>query len=178
MQYKIRSLTSADQPLLWEMLHLATFVPPGYPPPERSTLEHPDSAKYVRDWGRDNDSGFVAVDANNQPLGAVWLRLFVGEEKGISYIDDFTPELGIAIFPEYRGQGIGTSLLTRLIEASAASYEQISLSVMGENPAVRLYERLGFEVVARVGPGLVMRRKSTSRDLCGISLLEKSVSIE
>ena len=164
MQYKIRSLTSADQLLLWEMLHLATFVPPGYPPPERSTLEHSDSAKYVRDWGRVNDSGFVAIDANNQPLGAVWLRLFVGEEKGISYIDDFTPELGIAIFPEYRGQGIGTSLLTRLIETSSASYEQISLSVMGENPAVRLYQRLGFEVVARVGPGLVMRRKSTARD--------------
>jgi hypothetical protein len=48
MQYKIRSLTSADQLLLWEMLYLATFVPPGYPPPERSTLEHPDSAKQRR----------------------------------------------------------------------------------------------------------------------------------
>jgi ribosomal protein S18 acetylase RimI-like enzyme len=164
MQYKIRSLTSADQLLLWEMLYLAIFVPQGCPLPERRILEHPNCSKYVRDWGRDDDSGFVAVDANNQPLGAVWLRLFVKEEKGFGYIDDFTPELGIAILPEYRGQGIGTSLLTRLIETSAASYEQISLSVMGENPAVRLYERLGFEAVARVGTGLIMRRKSTARE--------------
>jgi ribosomal protein S18 acetylase RimI-like enzyme len=35
---------------------------------------------------------------------------------------------------------------------------------MGENPAVRLYERLGFEAVARVGKGLVMRRELTARD--------------
>ena len=163
-QYKIRSLIAADQSLLWEMLYLSLFVPEGNAPFERSVLEHPDIAKYVRDWGRADDFGFVATRENNQPLGAVWLRLLKGDEKGYGYVDDSTPELGMAVFPEHRGQGIGTALLTRLVEAATRSYEQISLSVAAENPALRLYERLGFEVVAEVGTSLTMRRKLKARE--------------
>ena len=163
-QYKIRSLIAADQPLLWEMLYLSLFVPEGNAPFERSVLELPDISKYVRDWGRTDDFGFVAVDENNQPIGAIWLRLLAGEEKGYGYIDDSTPELGMAVFPEHRGQGIGTTLLTRLVEAATQIYEQISLSVAAGNPALRLYERLGFEVVAKVGTSLTMRRKLKARE--------------
>ena len=158
-QYKIRSLTAADQTLLWEMLYLSLFVPEGNAPFERSILEQPDISKYVRDWGRTDDFGFVAVGENNQPLGAIWLRLLTNGEKGYGYIDDFTPELGMAVFPEYRGQGIGTSLLTHLIETAVASYEQISLSVALENPALRLYQRFGFEVVAGDGNSVTMQRR-------------------
>lgn len=157
-QYKIRSLTSADQPFLWEMLYLSLFVPEGNAPFERSVLKQPDISKYVRDWGRACDSGFVAVGENNQPLGAIWLRLLAGEEKGYGYVDDFTPELGMAVFPEHRGRGIGTTLLTRLLETAAASYEQVSLSVARRNPALRLYQRFGFEVVAEDGNSLTMQR--------------------
>ncbi len=163
-QYKIRSLTAADQSLLWEMLYLSLFVPEGNAPFERSVLEQPDISKYVRDWGRADDSGFVAVGENNQPLGAIWLRLLANEEKGYGYVDDFTPELGMAVFPEYRGQGIGTSLLRHLIETATASYEQISLSVARENPALRLYQRFGFEVVAEDGNSLTMQRRVNDTD--------------
>ncbi len=163
-QYKIRSLIAADQSLLWEMLYLSLFVPEGNAPFERSVLEHPDIAKYVRDWGRADDFGFVATRENNRPLGAVWLRLLAGEEKGYGYVNDSTPELGMAVFPEHRGQGIGTVLLTRLVEAATRTYKQISLSVAAENPALRLYERLGFEVVAKVGTSLTMRRKLKARE--------------
>jgi ribosomal protein S18 acetylase RimI-like enzyme len=160
LKYKIRSLTVADQPLLWEMLYLSLFVPEGNPPFERSILELPDISKYVRDWGRATDFGFVAVNENNQePLGAIWLRLLAGEEKGYGFVDDFTPELGMAVFPKYRRRGIGTSLLARLLETAADSYEQISLSVARENPALRLYERLGFEVVAEDGNSLTMLKR-------------------
>ncbi len=158
-QYKIRSLRPADQPLLWEMLYLSLFVPKGSAPFERDILEQPDISKYVCDWGRTTDFGFVTVDENNQPLGAIWLRLLTGEEKGYGYVDDFTPELGMAVFPEYRGRGIGTSLLTCLVEMAAASYEQISLSVARENPALRLYKRFDFEVVAENGSSLTMRKR-------------------
>jgi ribosomal protein S18 acetylase RimI-like enzyme len=163
-QYKIRSLTAADQPLLWEMLYLSLFVPEGNALFERSVVEHPDISKYVRDWGRAGDSGLVAVRENNQPIGAIWLRLLAGAEKGYGYVDDFTPELGMAVFSEHRGQGIGTSLLTRLFETAGASYEQISLSVARENPALRLYKRLGFEVVAEDGNSLTMRKRLKARE--------------
>jgi ribosomal protein S18 acetylase RimI-like enzyme len=141
------------------MLYLSLFVPEGNAPFERNVLEHPDISKYVCSWGRATDSGFVAARENNQPLGAIWLRLLNGDEKGYGYVDEFTPELGMAVFPEYRGRGIGTGLLTRLVETVAASYEQISLSVARENPALRLYQRFDFEVVAENGSSLTMRKR-------------------
>lgn len=159
-QYKIRALTPADQSLLWEMLYLSLYVPKGSASFERSVPEQPCISKYVRDWGHAGDSGFVALGEDNQSLGAVWLRLLAGEEKGVGHIDDFTAEPGMAMFPEYRGQGIGTNLPARLlIEAAANSYEQISLSVTAENPALRLYKRSGFEIVAEDGNSLTMRKR-------------------
>ena len=163
-QYKIRSLTAADQSLLWEMLYLSLFVPENEAPFKRSVLNHPDVSKYVSGWGRAGDLGFVAVDENNQSLGAIWLRLLAGDEKGYGYVDDSTQELGMAVFPEHRGRGIGTDLLTRLVETSTAYYEQISLSVARENPASRLYERFGFEVVAEDKNSLTMRKRVRVRE--------------
>jgi ribosomal protein S18 acetylase RimI-like enzyme len=149
----------ADQSVLWEMLYLSLFVPEGDAPFERKVLQEPDISKYVREWGRATDIGYVAVDENNQTLGAVWLRLLVGNERGYGYVDEFTPELGMSVHAEHRGHGIGTSLLSCLIETAATSYGQISLSVSTENPARRLYERFGFELVGKSGNSLTMRKK-------------------
>jgi ribosomal protein S18 acetylase RimI-like enzyme len=92
-----------------------------------------------------------------QPVGAVWVRLVVGEGKGYGYVDDDTPELSIAVFPEYRGQGIGTQLLTHLF-ASVCGQSSISLSVSAKNPAVKLYNCFGFKVVSRTDESLLMKR--------------------
>ena len=54
----------------------------------------------------------------------------------------------MAVLPEYRGQGIGTKLLMRLLAAAKGQYADVSLSVGSGNPAAHLYERLGFEVVS------------------------------
>ncbi len=158
--YKIRPLTKADQAFLWEMLYQSFFVPKGKSPFERNIVNRPENARYVEDWGRENDSGFVAVNGNNQSIGAVWLRLFKDNEKGFGYVDAKTPELGIAVLPEFRGRGLGTMLLSHLIEATEDVFEYISLSVAAENPALRLYQRLGFETVGKFGDAIVMKRKS------------------
>lgn len=163
MKYQIRLLTPADQPFLWEMLCQSLYVPEGRAPFERSVINQPAIAKYVDGWGRKDDSGFVALKKDHQLIGAVWLRLLKMEEKGFGYVDDKTPELGIAVLPECRGKGVGTSLLSRLIGAVEDSYESISLSVASENPAVRLYQRLGFEAVGERGGSVTMKRKSAAR---------------
>jgi ribosomal protein S18 acetylase RimI-like enzyme len=141
------------------MLYQSLYVPEGHRPFERSILNHPDIARYVRDWGRENDSGFLAFDENNRPVGAIWLRLLKGEEKGFGYVDDQTPELGMAVLPEYRGKGIGTKLLSRLIESAEDFYEYISLSVAIGNPALHLYQRFNFEKVGEDGGSITMKRK-------------------
>jgi len=158
--YSIRRLTPPDQSFLWEMLYHSLYVREGDAPFERSVVGRPEIAKYVRDWGRGSgDTGFVAVIEGGQRVGAVWLRLLTGDEKGFGYLDERTPELGLAVLPEYRGRGIGTALLAQLIRDVKGVYENISLSVTEGNPALRLYQRLGFEVCGREGDSITMKRR-------------------
>ncbi|MCT7991918.1 GNAT family N-acetyltransferase [Laspinema olomoucense] len=154
----IRPLISKDQPFLWEMLYQALYVPGGQSVPPREVVQLPELARYVRGWKRVGDCGFLASDAaTGQSVGAVWLRLLVGENRGYGYVDDDTPELSIAVVPGYRGQGLGTQLLIHLL-ASASGQSSISLSVSVDNPALRLYERFGFEVVSKSEGSLTMKR--------------------
>ena len=109
---------------------------------------NPELAKYVSNWGRDGDLGFMAVA--EQPFGAVWARLFVGPNKGYSQVDDKTPELAIAVHPDYIGRGIGTQLMRHFLEKAKPIYPGIALNVRSDNPALRLYQRLGFEIVSEM----------------------------
>jgi ribosomal protein S18 acetylase RimI-like enzyme len=141
------------------MLYQALYVSKGQSALPREVIHLPELAHYVQGWGREGDCGFLAIDAViGQPLGAVWVRLLVGENKGYGYVDNRTPELGIAVFPEYRGQGIGTHLF-----ASICGQSSISLSVSANNPAVKLYDRFGFEVISRIDESLLMKRKRDYR---------------
>ena len=152
--FAIRPLTPQDEPFLWEMVYQAIHVPEGMPPPPREILQAPGIAHYARRWGlRRGDLGFAAVDEAagppvGQPVGAAWLRLFTQRDPGYGYVDDQTPELSIALLPEYRGQGLGRLLIEALLDAAARQFPAVSLSVSCGNAAKRLYERLGFVVVA------------------------------
>ena len=154
----IRPLVSEDEAFLWEMLYHALYVPEGQTALPREVIHIPEIARYVRGWGREGDCGFLVSDAEtSQPVGAVWLRLLVGKNQGYGYVNDDTPELSIAVLPEYRGQGIGTQLLTYLL-SSVYGHSSISLSVSEDNPALRLYKRFGFIVVRKSAGSLTMKR--------------------
>ena len=141
------------------MLYQSLYVPEGQTPFARDIVEHPRIAVYVKDWGREDDAGFVAVDKDGQSLGVVWMRLLRGEERGYGFVDERTPEIGMAVLHAYRGRGIGTCLLTRLLGSAEGVYQSISLSVGAENPARRLYERQGFAVVGEQDGSLTMKRE-------------------
>jgi ribosomal protein S18 acetylase RimI-like enzyme len=69
-------------------------------------------------------------------------RMLVDEgEQEITLID-------IAVLPEYRGSGIGTQLLQDLLKRGVNARKSVKLQVFKSNPAVRLYERLGFSQVS------------------------------
>ena len=74
MDYVIRPLTPADEPILWEMLYQALQTSEGAPP--RDIVRQPQFARHAEGWGRAGDVGFVAYDAKQKDelLGAVWLR--------------------------------------------------------------------------------------------------------
>jgi ribosomal protein S18 acetylase RimI-like enzyme len=151
MSIDILPLASSDQSLIWEMLYQAIYVPAGTEPPSRAVLEEPDIAPYAENWGRDGDAGYKALVAG-VAAGAAWLRLI----QGYGHVSEDIPELTIAVLPDYRGRGIGTALLTKLMDTAARSYRGISLSVVGENPAMNLYRRLGFEIVRPDGASYTM----------------------
>jgi ribosomal protein S18 acetylase RimI-like enzyme len=160
MSHSIRQLSPSDQPFLREMLYQSLHAPEGSPPFPRDIINRPEIAKYVRAWGRADDVGLVAVDVcSGEPVGAAWLRLLKGVERGYGYVDDETPELGMAVLPAYRGRGVGSDLLSRLLESAGAVYRSVCLSVSVDNPAVRLYERAGFERVCECGGSLTMVKR-------------------
>ena len=146
MHVSFRPLTPADQPFLWEMCYHAVHLPAGQPPYPREIVHVPEISRYVQDWGRPDDLGLIALN-DGTPVGAAWFRLLIGDNKGYGYVDTSTPELSMALLPEYRGRGIGSQLLARLLEATAPRYAAICLSVSLDNPAQRLYQRTGFEIV-------------------------------
>ena len=158
-KYLIAEITSSDEPFLWEMLYQAIHVPAGGIAPPQQIVYSPELSRYVEQWGQENDFGLKAVSTDDlQPVGAAWLRLMTGENRGYGYIDDLTPELSIAVLAEHRGKGVGTRLLNELFESIAGKYKAISLSVSDDNPAKRLYQRLGFEIVSQEGTSLTMKK--------------------
>ena len=137
-----------DRVFLEDMLYEALFIPPGEARPPRSVLDLPGIAHYVAGWGRPGDFGVIAR-SGEEAVGAAWFRLFPSGARGFGYVDDATPELSMAVRPDRRGLGIGTALLERLCAAARErGFGRISLSVDVRNRALRLYRRLGFEVVA------------------------------
>jgi len=146
------------------MLYHAIYLPPGAAPPPRESVHSPELARYVQDWGRVEDIGYLANEEEPQcSVGAAWLRLMTKEEPGYGYVDDATPELSIAVLPLHRGRGLGTLLLKYLLDEADVRFKAVSLSVSVDNPAVRIYERAGFKVVSKAGMSLTMNRLSTSR---------------
>ncbi|WP_338441063.1 GNAT family N-acetyltransferase [Synechococcus elongatus IITB4] len=141
MPIQFRLLTTTDQPILWEMLRYAAQEPS-----VEAVKEQPLLRKYVEQFGRSGDCGIVAM-LKEQAIGAAWLRLWSEQERGLSYLDNQTPELAMAVLPDYRQQGVGTQLLSHLIELATPQFPAISLSVRAENPAIALYERFGFEKI-------------------------------
>ena len=138
----IKDITAEDYPLLEEFLYNAIFVPPGVNPPPREIIYEQEIFVYIKDFGGKDDCGVIA-EQDGSVVGAAWTRII----PAYGHIDENTPELAISVLPEYRGQGVGTMLMERLFDVlSEHGYRRTSLSVQKDNPAVRFYKRLGYEI--------------------------------
>jgi [ribosomal protein S18]-alanine N-acetyltransferase len=147
MNFKFRELTAADYHILREMFYLSIFIPEDEDPYPLSVIDLPELSIYINGFGRGGDFGFVCEN-DGKPVGAIWGRVFDESSKGFGFIDDKTPELGMAVLPEYRNREIGNKLLQLFLnEAKRREYRAVSLSVDKRNPAQHLYDRAGFAVV-------------------------------
>jgi GNAT superfamily N-acetyltransferase len=62
----------------------------------------------------------------------------------------------IVLLPEYRGKGYGAALIGDLLEEAREASKPVQLFVERFNPAIRLYQRLGFVIVGDIGSHLSM----------------------
>jgi ribosomal protein S18 acetylase RimI-like enzyme len=85
-------------------------------------------------------------------VGALWAD---DGSQGIHVLD-------IAVLPQWRGQGVGTRCLQDLLAAAAHRQLPVTLQVALDNPARRLYERLGFVPTGADGVNLQMIRRPPS----------------
>lgn len=144
MEIKIRKIKKEEYPLLEDYLYDAIFIPEGVQPPDKSIINNEDLQVYIRDFGTKKDDICFLAEADHEVVGAVWMRIM----NDYGHIDDETPSLAISVKKAYRGLGIGTKLMETILKvANAQGYQRVSLSVQKANPAVRLYQRLGFQII-------------------------------
>jgi len=98
---------------------------------------------YAEDWGKPSDVGVVG-QLDGTDIGACWMRL-LPSGAGLAYVDERTPQLGIALHPQFQRRGLGARLMSAALDAARRhGYMQVSLTVHPENPAIAMYERCGF----------------------------------
>lgn len=144
MDVQIRPIREREIPLLEEFLYEAIWQPgPGKRLP-REVVHSPALRPYVEAFGERKGDCCLVGTVGGRVVGAVWCRCL----HGYGWVDAATPELAVALCPEWRGRGIGTQLLRAMLdELRRRGFCAVSLSVQRDNPAARLYPRLGFRVV-------------------------------
>jgi ribosomal protein S18 acetylase RimI-like enzyme len=80
------------------------------------------------------DAQYQMIQLENKPVG----RLYVQRRKNEIRIID------IALLPEFRKRGIGSTLLGGILEEGKNQNLPVTIHVERFNPALHLYERLGF----------------------------------
>jgi len=114
------------------------------------------------DWGDEQKQAFVAMqfDAQHRHYaehypGAEYLIIEQhGRPVGRLYVDRRPYEIrlmDIALLPEHRGRGLGSRLIAMLLDEARAAGHVVRIHVEQFNPALRLYERLGFRRIEERG---------------------------
>lgn len=144
MEYLIRRIDRNEIGILDTFLYEAIFIPEGVEPPPKEIIKQPELQVYVENFGsRKGDNCYVAV-ADGKIIGAVWTRIM----NDYGHIDDDTPSFAISLLKGYRGSGIGTALMARMLcDLREQGYKKASLAVQKMNYAVRMYKNVGFEIV-------------------------------
>ena len=122
-------------PLPWTDAEKAAFLDMQFQAQHRHYMAHYPEA----DW--------LAVVHDGVPVGRLYLEHWTREVRVID----------IALLPEYRNRGFGAAMMGDVMDRARASDRAVSIHVEHNNPAQRLYRRLGFLKVAEKGVHHLLR---------------------
>ncbi len=136
----LRSIRPEDQPFLYKVYastRLEELAPLGWSADQQAAfLTQQFNAQHQYYQANYPGGEFHIILVNDQPAGRLYVDRRIGE---IRIVD-------IALLPEYRNGGIGSRLLNDLLAEGAQAGKLVSIHVEKFNPALRLYERLGFSI--------------------------------
>ena len=114
-----------------------------YTYPDETELTAEDEANYLQQKTDSTDEIELLADVDGRLVGSAGIEKVGSKEKA-----RHRATFGISVDEAFWGQGIGSAMMRQMLdELRRAGYARASLSVQKENPALRLYERLGFEII-------------------------------
>lgn len=139
-----RPLQPSETELLKTFIYEAIFIPEGVEPPPFDIIYQPEIALYYEGFGNGSADNCIVAEIDGKVVGAVWTRIM----NDYGHVDDQTPSFAISLLKDFRNQGIGTELMRRMLQLlKNQGYKQASLAVQKANYAVRMYKKVGFEIV-------------------------------
>ena len=135
----------------------------------------------LTNWSEQQKNAFSSMQSMAQLAeyktkfpGAAWqVILYKKQDAGRFYTWEGNQEIrliDITLLPQFRGKGIGTFLLQELIQKSNKVQKKISLHVEPDNPALQLYQRLGFIHLRNNGRHYYMERNPSLGNKGPVSL--------
>lgn len=98
--------------------------------------EKEQQVAFLQKW---QAGGYQRIVADDRIGGALWTRTMA----------EYHEVVEMQLAPALRNRGLGTALLRREAERAHGQGKPLRLSVLLKNPALRLYQRLGFDIVGR-----------------------------
>lgn len=144
MNYNIRQMKPNEYVLLEDFLYEAIFQRDESNLAPRNIIKKPELQVYIENFGEYKDDYCLCAEMDDKIIGAVWVR----NVKGYGSIDNITPEFSISLYKDFRGRGIGTAMMKKMLEyLEKSGYSKTSLAVQKDNYAFRMYTSLGFEII-------------------------------
>ena len=122
--YACYASARADElaPLNWDQQTHTAFL----------TMQFNAQHQYYREHYADAEFRVIVVEG--RPAGRIY----------VAWLEDGLRLMEITLLPSFRNQGIGTALVRQVLDEAARAGKQVRLHVEPFNPALRLYQRLGF----------------------------------
>lgn len=140
-----RPICADDMPFLYDVYastrELELSVVPWSPQEKEDFLRMQFNAQHVYYQEHYADARFEVILCDGQPAG----RLYVQRR------DDEIRVVDIALLPDFQRHGIGGKIMRDLIDEARAAGVPVGIHVECNNPAMRLYERLGFVKIGTTG---------------------------
>jgi ribosomal protein S18 acetylase RimI-like enzyme len=146
----LRPATEADHPFLYRVFETTRerelkILAPGH---REIFARHQYRAQYTHYHAYYPDARHDIILWHSEQIGRLW----------VDRQPDHILILDIAIVPEARSNGIGTLLLDELIREALREHKVLRIHVEQFNPALRLYQRLGFHTKETNGVYFLMER--------------------